>query len=251
MSDSGPLVLADWPAPPGIHALTVTRAAPGFSAPPFDRMNVGARVGDDPDAVARNRAALRGMLALPDDPIWLRQVHGIAVFDADAGAHGAEPEADAALARRAGVVLAIQTADCLPLLVASDDGAELAAIHAGWRGLAAGVIEATLERLRTPRARLRVWLGPAIGPARYEVGAEVRDAFVGTRPSDADAFRATRPGHWHCDLYGLARARLARAGVGDVHGGTLCTASDPARFHSHRRDGARSGRLASLIWRDA
>jgi YfiH family protein len=236
------VVAAGWPAPPGVRALTVTRRGPGFSAAPYDSLNVGAHVGDDPHAVARNRDALIAALALPSAPRWLRQVHGTAVAELELAG---EPEADAAITREGGVVLAIQTADCLPLLVASADGAELAAIHAGWRGLAAGVIEATLERLRTPRARLQVWLGPAIGPARYEVGVEVRDAFPGAE----EAFAAAREGHWLCDLYALARRRLERAGVGAVFGGDLCTASDPARFYSHRRDGARTGRLASLIWR--
>lgn len=158
-----------------------------------------------------------------------------------------DPEADAAVTSEPGVVLAILTADCLPVLFCADDGSEVAAAHAGWRGLAAGVLEATVAAMRTPPERLLAWLGPAAGPQHYEVGAEVRDAFVSCDADAASAFAATRPGHWHVDLYALARMRLAAVGVTRVHGGGLCTISDPARFFSHRRD-QRTGRMASLVW---
>jgi YfiH family protein len=186
----------------------------------------------------------------------LRQVHGTAVFDADTGAvdgtslplDGDEPEADAAVTRCPGVVLAVLHADCLPVLLCSDDGAVLGAAHAGWRGLAAGVVEATIDAMRVPGERVMAWLGPAAGPTNYEVGDEVRAAFVDGDAGAAAAFVATRPEHWRVDLYALARRRLARLGVARVHGGGRCTIGEPNAFFSHRRD-ARTGRMASLIWR--
>jgi YfiH family protein len=174
-------------------------------------------------------------------------------FDQAASMMDAEPEADAAVTSARGVVLAILTADCLPVVFTADDGSEVAAAHAGWRGLAAGVLEATVAAMRKPPQRVQAWLGPAAGPQAYEVGQDVFDAFVVDDQGAASAFSATRPGHWTVDLYALARRRLARAGVDNFHGGGLCTISDPARFHSHRRsttDGSGgSGRLATLVWR--
>lgn len=250
---------ADWPAPPGVHGGSTRRAGLGVSPPPFDTLNLGGHRtagGDDAANVRRNREALRDALHLPAAPRWLRQVHGTAVFDADAGtvdgaalaAEGDEPEADAAVTRREGVVLAVLHADCLPVLLCSDDGAVLGAAHAGWRGLAAGVVEATLAAMRVPGGRVIAWLGPAAGPANYEVGDEVRAAFVDGDAGAASAFAASRPGHWRVDLYALARRRLARLGVTRVHGGGRCTIGEPAAFFSHRRD-ARTGRMASLLWR--
>ena len=240
---------ADWPAPPGVRALTTLRSGDGVSPPPFDRFNLGLRCGDDPSLAQRNRDLLAQWLALPSAPHWLRQVHGTGVlhFDAPPIPGDDEPEADAALTRTSGVVLAILTADCLPVVFAARDGSEVAAAHAGWRGLAAGMLEATVAAMRTPVQDLVAWLGPAAGPSAYEIGADVREAFVVPDPGAASAFTATRPGHWHVDLYALARRRLAAVGVPAVHGGGLCTISDPARFFSHRRDG-RSGRLATLVW---
>jgi YfiH family protein len=219
------------------------------SAPPWDRFNLGGACGDDPAAVAANRTALARALGLPSEPCWLRQVHGnrVALFDAPAAA---PVEADAAITRTPGVVLAILSADCLPILVAAEDGGELAAIHAGWRGIASGVIEAALGAMRTPPSRLLAWLGPGIGPDAYEVGDDVREAMLRADPAAADAFRAHGAGHWLCDLYALARMRLAACGVAHAAGGTHCTASDAARFYSSRRDG-RTGRMATLIWSDA
>lgn len=237
---------ADWPAPPGVRALTTLRAGEGVSAPPFDTFNLGAHCGDDPAAVAENRRRLAAALALPSAPCWLRQVHGTGVRRLSAPP-SAPPEADAAVTEVPGLVLAILTADCLPVVFAADDGRELGVAHAGWRGLAAGVLEATVAAMRTPAGRLRAWLGPAAGPAHYEIGAEVREAFVGPDPGAGLAFAPTRPGHWRVDLYALARRRLAAIGLEDVHGGGLCTIGDPGRFFSHRRDG-RSGRLATLAW---
>ena len=240
---------ADWPAPPGVRALTTLRGGDGVSLPPFDRLNLGAHCGDDPAAVAENRRRLSDWLRLPSEPAWLRQVHGTGVVRVGAGGAPAEPaEADAAVTAEPGVVLAILTADCLPVVLAARDGSEIGVAHAGWRGLANGVLEATVRAMRTPPSRLQAWLGPAAGPARYEVGEEVYDAFVARDPGCGAAFRPTRPGHWLVDLCALARRRLSAVGVTEVHGGGLCTISEPLRFHSHRRDG-RGGRMATLAWR--
>ena len=251
-SDAGAAWLdADWPAPPGVRALTTLRHGLGVSQPPFDAFNFGSRCGDDADAVAENRRQLASALQLPSAPRWLKQVHGIAVarqpgFD--------EPEADAAVSDVPGTVLAILTADCLPVVFAARDGSEVAAAHAGWRGLAGGVLEATAAAMHAPADQLVAWLGPAAGPQAYEVGDEVRNAFVSTDAAAAAAFVATRPGHWRVDLYALARRRLHAAGIqmSDIHGGGLCTISEPARFFSHRRatrDGnGRTGRIATLVW---
>jgi YfiH family protein len=207
-------------------------------------LNLGAHVGDDPDAVAANRAFLRRSLGLPAEPAWLRQVHGSDAVEAGAGA---EPEADASYTRNAGVVCAVMTADCLPLLLCTRDGEGVAAVHAGWRGLAGGVIERAVEALGT--GDLLAWLGPVIGPEAFEVGGEVRAAFLAQdRESDA-AFRAGDDGRWLADIYLLARLRLKRLGIGDVHGGYWCTYSDESRFFSYRRDGV-TGRMATLIWRE-
>ena len=250
MDPTRTFVIPGWPAPDNVHAVVTPRLLPGRSPAPFDAFNLGSRCGDDPAAVAAHRAALVRLLDLPAPPRWLRQVHGIAVFDADAGADApVEPVADAAIARANGRVLAVLTADCLPILFCADDGSAIAAAHAGWRGLAAGVVEATVRRLGLAPSRLLAWLGPAIGPASYEVGEDVRTAFVAADPSAREAFAPTRPGHWRCDLYALARARLAALGVDRVHGGGLDTFTDP-RLYSYRRDGE-TGRFASLVWRTA
>lgn len=270
-ADDWRVLETDWPAPPGVRALTSLRHGAGVSQAPFDALNLGNRggaQGDAPEAVDRNRELLFERAKLPAAPRWLKQVHGVHVvrFDGSIGdailgraacgpaagrAHGAllqEPEADASVTSARGVVLAILTADCLPVVFAAEDGSEVAVAHAGWRGLAGGVLEATVAAMRTPAARVLAWLGPAAGPHAYEVGAEVRDAFVSGDAQATGAFVATRPGHWNVDLYALARLRLARVGVARMHGGGLCTISDAARFFSHRRD-ARTGRMATLAWR--
>lgn len=256
---------ADWPAPPGVHALVTLRHGAGASMVPFDRFNLGnarSAEGDDPVIVAANRAELVERAGLPSAPHWLRQVHGTGVLrvgdvlpfgnaTAERGRMADEPEADAAVTDVPGAVLAVLTADCLPVVLAARDGGEVAVAHAGWRGLAAGVLEATVAAMRAPADGLLAWLGPAAGPAAYEVGGEVREAFTGADPGAAAAFAATRPGHWHADLYALARRRLQAAGLAaaDIHGGGLCTITD-RRFFSHRRNG-RSGRIATLAWRTA
>ena len=248
------LLQVDWPAPANVHAFTTLRGPAGDSAAPFDRFNLGLRCGDDAEAVQENRTMLRAGAELPAPPRWLRQVHGTRVVrfgDDSAGddtTDGEEPEADAAVTSAAGIVLAILTADCLPVVFAAEDGSETGAAHAGWRGLSAGVLEATVAAMQAPPGRIRAWLGPAAGPQAYEVGREVFDAFVSRDASAASAFTATRPGHWRVDLYALARMRLQAAGVDRIHGGGLCTISDPQRFFSHRRD-RRSGRMATLTWR--
>ena len=240
-------IFPDWPAPPQVRAAITTRLGPGVSAPPFDRFNLGLRSGDALDAVTANRSALLQSLRLPAEPRWLQQVHGCEVAELGPLPGKAEPQADAAVSHIPGTVLSILTADCLPVLFCADDGSEIGAAHAGWRGLAGGVLEATLSQLQTPPSRLLAWLGPCIGAAAYEVGVEVRSAFVASDAGTAGCFAATRAGHWLCDLATLARRRLQAAGVRRIHGGGFDTLAD-ARFYSYRRDGARSGRFASLIW---
>ncbi|QBB69596.1 peptidoglycan editing factor PgeF [Pseudolysobacter antarcticus] len=244
-------VLPDWPAPASVRACVSTRLGPGVSLAPFDRFNLGSRCGDVVALVEGNRAALTDSLSLPAPPAWLHQVHGTTVVEVDAVSRitnvKVEAQADASITCRRGSVLAILTADCMPLLIAAADGSEIAAIHAGWRGLCDGIIEACIFRLKTPCENLLVWLGPAIGPRVYEVGDEVRAAFVTRDPQAVAAFQATSPGHWLCDLYMLARQRLAQLGITRIYGGDLCTLSDSDRFYSHRRDQI-SGRMASLIW---
>jgi len=237
---------ADWPAPPGIHALQTTRLG-GVSEGPYASLNVGSNTRDDPARVATNRAQLGAALALPREPAWLKQVHGTMVVEA-ATVAGEAPAADASQTREAGVVCAVLTADCLPVLFCADDGSWVGAAHAGWRGLAAGVLEATLRTAPLPPARLMAWLGAAIGPAHFEVGPEVRDTFVAHQPEAAAAFTAGHGDRWQADLYALARLRLARAGLERVYGGGLCTYADAARFYSFRRE-ADTGRMAALIWR--
>lgn len=235
-------IVPDWPAPPRVGALVTTRAG-GVSQGAYASCNLGAQVGDDPAAVAENRRRLSARL--PAEPLWLTQVHGNRVVRAGAAAQGAE--ADAAFTRQAGTVCAVLTADCLPVLLCARDGGAVAAIHAGWRGLAAGVIEATVVALGADA--LMAWLGPAIGPQAFEVGEEVRAAFVAADAGAAAAFHPTTDGRWLADIYLLARRRLQRLGIADVYGGGECTRRDRARFYSYRRDG-RTGRMASLIWRE-
>jgi polyphenol oxidase len=252
----------------------------------FNLGNRYATDGDDPATVERHRTQLVELAALPSTPRWLKQVHGIEVarFDAplpsppphagegdsraarmgggndrhDSRAarmgggddrHDAcvEPAVDASVTSTPGVVLAILTADCLPVVFAAEDGREIAAAHAGWPGLSAGMLEATVAAMRTPAERTLAWIGPAAGPARYEVGVEVRDRFLAHDARAEAAFVPTRPGHWLVDLPAIARMRLAQVGVDRVFGGDLCTISDPQRFFSHRRD-ARTGRMATLVW---
>ncbi len=237
--------------PAGVHVLTTLRHGLGESAAPFDQLNLGLRCGDDVAVAQRNRDALAQALKLPSAPKWLNQVHGIEVrrFDSASSDGYEEPVADAAVTVVRGVVLSVLTADCLPVALFSSEGNEVAVAHAGWRGLVAGVLENTVASMQTRPGDLIAWMGPAAGPCIYEIGTEVRDAFLAADEMAAESFRATRPGHWKVDLYGLARKRLHRAGVRTVHGGDRCTISEPESFFSHRRD-ARTGRMATLVWMD-
>jgi YfiH family protein len=236
-------LLPEWPVPAGVRAVMTTRRG-GVSVGPYASLNLATHVGDDGFAVAANRHRLRHALGLPGEPAWLQQVHGNAVAVLERPHAG---PADATVTRTRGRVCAVLVADCLPVLLASRAGDRVAIAHAGWRGLAAGVIEATIAALDCEPAQLVAWLGPAIGPGAFEVGPEVREAFIGRDPGAMDAFRPGREGRFLADLPGLARRRLAAAGVTEVSGGGHCTYSDPARFYSYRRDGA-TGRMAALAW---
>ncbi|MDD2892779.1 MAG: peptidoglycan editing factor PgeF [Halothiobacillaceae bacterium] len=246
-------IIPDWPRPPDVRAVQTTRNG-GVSGAPYASLNLATHVGDDPAHVQANRQKLRTVLALPSEPRWLEQVHGIEVHLAsheNTPPHA--PRADAAYTDQAGIVLAIMTADCLPVLLASRDGQEIAAAHAGWRGLLGGVLEASLSHFRAPPTEIIAWLGPAISQAAFEVGDEVRTAFMQHDPAAHSAFVPSprsehRAGHWQADLYSLARQRLAASGLQNVYGGELCSYSDSVNFYSYRRE-ATTGRMASLIWR--
>ena len=231
----------DWPAPVWVKACITTRSG-GISAVPFDSFNLGEHVEDDPVAVTKNRQRLISQLGCK--PAWLRQVHGVAVVPAEPGD---VLEADASWTATPGVACTVMTADCLPVLFCDRAGSRVAAAHAGWRGLAGGVLETTLDALAVAPEDVLAWLGPAIGPQAFEVGAEVREAFMAVHPQAAEAFVASvNPGRYMADIYQLARIRLAARGVTAVYGGGFCTYSDP-RFYSYRR-AAQTGRFASLIW---
>jgi polyphenol oxidase len=234
-------IVPGWPAAARVRSLITTRAG-GVSSGAFASLNLGARVGDDAGCVARNRAILRA--CLPGEPAWIKQVHGVSVTDAERATP--ETEADAAVTRRAGAVCAVTTADCLPVLLSGRSGEVVGVAHAGWRGLAAGVLESAVRAMESPRGEVIAYLGPGIGPARYEVGDDVRSSFVGADPNAAGAFAPGRRGKYFADLYALAKTRLAAAGVTAVYGGAFCTASEE-RFFSFRRDRT-TGRMASLIW---
>jgi purine-nucleoside/S-methyl-5'-thioadenosine phosphorylase / adenosine deaminase len=230
-------IVPEWPAPPQVYALTTTRhAALGL-----------------PWLSERETAQPELRRWLPDDPVWLAQVHGTSICDADAerarGRSELRPQADGAFARTPTTVCAVLCADCLPVLFTDIQGRVVAAAHAGWRGLAAGVLEAALGAMRVPPANVLAWLGPAIGPRSFEVGADVLDAHCVADPGAAECFAPHRPGKWLGDLYALARRRLTRSGVHAIYGGGRCTFSEPELFHSYRRDGASTtGRMATLIW---
>ncbi len=267
-------ITPEWPAPAWVRAVSTLRSG-GSSRAPYASLNLGAHVGDDPAAVAENRRALQLAVGLPQTPEWLTQVHGTQIRDLDVGVdarEGADPvavgPADGAVARSQGTVCAILTADCLPVIFTSEAGDRVGAAHAGWRGLAFGVLEATVAALGCTPGTLLAWLGPAIGPCEFEVGAEVRDAFLrapGAGAADDAAFvpstRAVNarggdargmgvPSRYLADLYALARCRLARLGVRRVYGGGECTFTAADRYFSHRRDGL-TGRQATLIWLEA
>ena len=233
----------DWPAPSGVRAWVTER---GAGSGPYCALNLATHVRDDAVAVAANRARLRAALALPREPAWLDQVHGTHVLDLDTDPVAA---ADGAVTARAGVVCAVLTADCLPVLLCDAAGRRIGVAHAGWRGLLDGVLPAAVRALRVPPDQILAWLGPAIGQAAYEVGTDVRDAFLAAAPQAATHFMENPRGRWQADLYGLARDSLGAAGVTAVYGGGFCTFRESARFFSHRRE-APCGRMATLIWRE-
>jgi polyphenol oxidase len=252
MSDAAGFLTADWPAPAHICALCTTRGN-GFSSGAWRALNLADHVGDDPSAVAKNRQWLARELALPSPPQWLNQVHGCAVIDA--ASDGVVRVGDAAYSDHAGIVCAVLTADCLPVALCDRAGTQVAVAHCGWRGLAAGVLRATVTRFRARPEDMLAWLGPAIGPRAFEVGADVRDEFLRTAVDAAHAFaieaaflpQPHSAGKFLADLYALARAECHAMRIDTVHGGGFCTVEDSARFYSYRRDGV-TGRMATLIW---
>lgn len=249
------LILPSWPAPACVRAAVGTRRG-GVSPAPYDSLNLGLNSGDDPACVAENRARFVVAAGLPVEPNWLRQVHGTQTISAAQAAR--DNCADAVFSRTPGEPCAVLTADCLPVLLCSRDGKQVAAAHAGWRGLAAGILEATLAQFDAAPGEVLAWLGPAIGPQAFEVGAEVSAAFRATDAAAVEAFQPVSPLYekgevaekYLCDLYHLARQRLARAGVSEVYGGGECTYNDSERFYSYRRDGV-TGRMAAVIWIDS
>ena len=239
------LIFPDWPAPQGVGCVVTTRLG-GVSQGVFSSLNLGSHVGDDPSDVETNRKIVAERIG--GRAVWLNQVHGTRVVDAAAfGGDAPAPDADAAFTRSPGTVCTVMTADCLPVLFCDEAGSVVAAAHAGWRGLLAGVLESTVAAMGVPGKRLMAWLGPAIGPRSFEVGDEVRAAFVSAAPESASAFRATDNGKWLADIYQLARQRLNGQGIDRVCGGDYCTVTEQDRFFSYRRD-RQTGRMASMIW---
>ncbi len=235
------LLYPDWPAPVSVRAVSTTRAG-GVSSYPWNSLNLASHVGDDQDAVNRNRQLLAVQANLPQQPAWLTQVHGCTI-----SSRSAATEADGRYSRLNGEVCAVLTADCLPVLLCSADGRAVAAVHAGWRGLAAGILENAVAQFDVDATEIMAWMGPAIGPRRFEVGGEVREAFVTRQPVAESAFRQVDQSHWLADIYALAKFRLQAVGVHSIYGGGYCTVTDQQRFFSYRRDGV-TGRMASLIW---
>ncbi|QBQ54353.1 peptidoglycan editing factor PgeF [Nitrosococcus wardiae] len=238
-----PVITPQWPAPGNIQAYTTTRRG-GVSSPPYHSLNLANHVGDRLEVVEKNRIRLQQSLSLPIEPSWLTQVHGNEIVSAN---KGPGQRGDASVAYGPGSVCAILTADCLPLLLCNQEGTKVAAAHCGWRGLAAGIIEATVSALEVPGKRLLAWLGPAIGPQAFEVGPEVREVFLDQDWRHTSAFTVHRQGRWLADIYQLARLALAKQGVQWIYGGQYCTVADPHRFYSYRREG-KTGRMATLIW---
>ncbi len=235
-------IVPDWPAPARVRAMSTIRSG-GFSQPPWDSFNLGDHVGDSPKLVAQNRARLVADARLPAEPLWMEQVHGCDVLASDD--HGSR--GDARFSNKSKEICAVMTADCLPVLLCDIQGTSVVAVHAGWRGLAAGVLEQALRCFDQPALAIMAWLGPAIGPAAFEVGDDVREAFVQQQAGSVAAFTPCAQGKWLADIYALARQRLHAQGVEQVYGGGFCTYTETERFFSYRRDGC-TGRMASLIW---
>jgi polyphenol oxidase len=242
ISDS--LILLDWPAPESIKALSTTRLG-GFSLPPYDGFNLGTHVGDEANTVIKNRNYLVELAQLPESPRWLNQIHGTQVINSNNWQ--LNMNADAIISQQNNHICTIMTADCLPLLLCNKQGNTVAAIHAGWRGLAAGIIEKTIAEFRCDPHDILVWLGPAIGPTQFEVGTDVYRIFTQHSAHAIQAFQQTDATHYLADIYLLAKQRLIALGVNAIFGGDLCTASDPQHFFSYRRDNV-TGRMASMIW---
>lgn len=234
----------DWPARANVRAVMTTRNG-GVSLPPYDGMNLATHVGDDPDRVAENRLHLRQLLELNQEPLWLNQVHGTDIVDVADAREGCD--ADGSFARGVQRPCVVMTADCLPVLICDRQGTQVAAVHAGWRGLVNGAVEAAIDRFDAPKQELLVWLGVAIGPAHFEVGDEVREAFIAHDAGAGEAFVPTHPGKWLADIYKLAQRRLQIQGITAVYGGEGCSYADSGSFYSFRRQ-RECGRMASLIW---
>lgn len=236
------LIIPNWPAPPNVRALQTTRIG-GFSRVPYDSLNLGSHVNDAPLDVARNRMLLNTLM--PSEPVWLEQVHGILVANADSAS--CLPRADACIATHRSAVCVVMTADCLPVLLCDRQGAVVGAVHAGWKGLAAGVIETAVHAMNVPTKNLMAWLGPAISQEAFEVGAEVREVFIEADSRAESTFVAGQSGKWLADIYALARLRLNALGVRNIYGGDYCTYKDAKNFFSYRRDGV-TGRMGTFIW---
>lgn len=245
MLNKADLIFPDWPAPVNVKALQTTRVG-GVSAAPYDSLNLAEHVGDDGLKVAANRQLVSPYV--PTEPLWLNQVHSTVVVDGATAS--CLPDADASFARANSVVCTAMTADCLPVLLCDESGTVVAAVHAGWRGLCDGVVEAAVAAMQTPPKNLMAWLGPAIGPDAFEVGIEVRSAFISHDKKAGLAFKLVAEDKWLGDIYLLAKQRLNKLGIERIYGGGLCTHTDQARFFSFRRDGA-TGRMASMIWLDS
>ena len=251
MSLLNSFIIPEWPAPANVRAIVTTRIG-GVSAAPYNSFNLAFHVGDDATTVVENRRRLLNALneiAPCGPPQWLQQVHGVDVVDAFSEPKRRAqnvPEADAVTTTQRGLPCVVMTADCLPVFFSDRSGNRVAVAHAGWRGLCNGVLENTLARFGNP-AEVMCWLGPAIGANAFEVGAEVRDAFIAVDKMATSAFVAQANGKYLADIYELARQRLMKAGIGMISGGDLCTVSDPARFFSYRREQT-TGRMASVIW---
>ena len=239
------IITPNWPAPTNIKAYTTLRTG-GVSPAPYHSFNLAEHVGDDALNVAANRKILSDTLRLHSNPIWLEQTHSTIVIAASPDIQG--KEADAAFTNEANRICVIMTADCLPILICNQSGSHVAAIHAGWRGLANGIIEKTLQAMQLPPQEILIWLGPAIGPNTFEVGAEVRERFITKYPEAANEFLASTNQKWLGNLYGLARLHFNKQGVTQIYGGDFCTFTDKDRFFSYRRDNGKTGRMASLIW---
>lgn len=238
------LIIPDWPVAANVKAVTTTRTG-GVSQQPYQGLNLGLHVGDKAEDVQRNRQLLQQQLGLDESPAWLNQIHSSRVLVLDAPL-ATVPDADGSYTRETGIACTVMTADCLPVLLCDKAGTQVAAVHAGWRGLADGIIEAALEKFTVPAGQILAWMGPAIGPDAFEVGGEVREQFVAAMPQAEQAFRP-HGNKWLADLYLLARQRLQQFGVTEIYGGESCTFGEPEQFYSYRRDGV-TGRQASLIW---